>query len=105
MVIEFTSSNFENYSNNNDKLVVIDFWAEWCGPCRLIAPIIHELADEYKDSVIFGKVDVDQENDLAIKFGIRNIPTVIFMKNGQILDKIVGAVPKAKFVEKINALK
>lgn len=103
MVNEFTKSNFESFTNNNN-LVVIDFWAEWCGPCRLIAPIIHELAEEYKD-VVFGKVDVDQENDLAVKFGIRNIPTVIFMKNGQVLDKIVGAVPKAKFVEKINALK
>lgn len=103
MVNEFTNSNFESFTNSNN-LVVIDFWAEWCGPCRLIAPIIHELAEEYKD-VIFGKVDVDQENDLAVKFGIRNIPTVIFMKNGQVVDKIVGAVPKAKFVEKINALK
>lgn len=103
MVNEFTNSNFESFTNSNN-LVVIDFWAEWCGPCRLIAPIIHELAEEYKD-VVFGKVDVDQENDLAVKFGIRNIPTVIFMKNGQILDRIVGAVPKAKFVEKINALK
>lgn len=103
MVNEFTNSNFDSFTNSNN-LVVIDFWAEWCGPCRLIAPIIHELAEEYKD-VVFGKVDVDQENELAVKFGIRNIPTVIFMKNGQVVDKIVGAVPKAKFVEKINALK
>ncbi len=104
MVIEFTSSNFESITSESDKLVVIDFWAEWCGPCRMVAPIIHELAEEYGDRVIFGKVDVDSESNLAIKFAIRNIPTVIFMKGGKVLDKIVGAVPKAKFAEKINAL-
>ncbi len=103
MVNEFTNSNFESFTSTN-HLVVIDFWAEWCGPCRLIAPIIHELAEEYTD-VVFGKVNVDLENELAIKFGIRNIPTVIFMKNGKVLDKIIGAVPKTKFVEKIHSLK
>jgi len=88
----------------SDKLVVVDFWAEWCGPCRLIGPIIHELAEEYGDKVVFGKVDVDNQGTLAGQFGIRNIPTVLFIKDGKIADKQVGAVPKAKFVEKINAL-
>lgn len=104
MVIEFSNSNFESIINETNNLVVVDFWAEWCGPCRLIAPIIHELASEYSEKVVFGKVDVDQESDLAVKFGIRNIPTVIFLKNGKVLDKIVGAVPKSKFIEKINTL-
>jgi thioredoxin 1 len=104
MVLEFTKSNFESVVNETKNLIVVDFWAEWCGPCRLIAPIIHELAEEYTDKVIFGKVDVDQESELAVKFGIRNIPTVLFIKEGKVIDKIVGAVPKTKFIEKINSL-
>jgi len=104
MVIEFTSNNFDEIALKSDKLVVVDFWAEWCGPCRLIAPIIHELAEEYADKVVFGKVDVDSNGALAGQFGIRNIPTVLFIKGGKVVDKQVGAVPKAKFVEKINAL-
>jgi len=103
MVIEFTSNNFDEIALKSDKLVVVDFWAEWCGPCRLIAPIIHELAEEYADKVVFGKVDVDSNGALAGKFGIRNIPTVLFIKGGKVVDKQVGAVHKAKFVEKINA--
>ena len=104
MVLEFTTNNFEEVAMKSDKLVVVDFWAEWCGPCRLIGPIIHELADEYGDKVVFGKIDVDSQGTLAGQFGIRNIPTVIFLKGGKVVDKQVGAVPKAKFVEKINAL-
>jgi len=104
MVIEFTSNNFDEIALKSDKLVVVDFWAEWCGPCRLIAPIIHELAEEYADKVVFGEVDVDSHGTLAGQFGIRNIPTVLFIKGGKVVDKQVGAVPKAKFVEKINAL-
>lgn len=103
MVIELNANNFDEVALKSDKLVVIDFWAEWCGPCRLIAPIIHELAEEYTDKVIFGKVDVDNNSTLAGQFGIRNIPTVLFIKGGKVVDKQVGAVPKAKFVEKINA--
>ena len=104
MVIELTSANFDSYLNESNKLIIIDFWAEWCGPCRLIAPIIKELSEEYGDKAIFGKVDVDQEVELATKYGIRNIPTVLFIKNGKVIDKIVGALPKSKFVEKINSL-
>ncbi len=104
MVIELTTSNFESITKETDKLIVIDFWAEWCGPCRMVAPIIHELSEEYADKVIFGKVDVDSENELAMKFAIRNIPTIIFMKNNKTIDKIVGALPKSKFIEKINSL-
>lgn len=104
MVIEFTDNNFNDLALKSDKLVVIDFWAEWCGPCRLIAPIIHELAEEYEGKVVFGKVNVDDNNNLAIQYGIRNIPTVLFLKDGKVIDKQVGAVPKSKFVEKINNL-
>ncbi|MFY9362485.1 MAG: thioredoxin, partial [Dysgonamonadaceae bacterium] len=87
-----------------DKPVVIDFWAEWCGPCRMVAPIIEQLAEEYKDNVIVGKIDVDENNEATTKYGIRNIPTILFIKNGQVVDKIVGAADKRLFVDKINKL-
>ncbi|MFY9514706.1 MAG: thioredoxin, partial [Dysgonamonadaceae bacterium] len=82
----------------------IDFWAEWCGPCRMVAPIIEQLAEEYKDNVIVGKIDVDENNEATTKYGIRNIPTILFIKNGQVVDKIVGAADKRLFVDKINKL-
>ena len=87
-----------------DKPVVIDFWAEWCGPCRMVSPIIEQLAEEYKDKVIVGKVDVDENNEATTRYGIRNIPTVLFIKNGQVVDKIVGSADKRLFVDKINKL-
>lgn len=87
-----------------DKLVVIDFWAEWCGPCKMVGPIIDELAEEYKDKVVIGKVDVDNNDEATSKYGIRNIPTVIFVKNGEVVDKVVGAGAKSVFVEKIEKL-
>ncbi len=104
MVIELNTSNFDEVVNKSNQLVVIDFWAEWCGPCRMITPIIHQLDEEYEGKVVFGKIDVDQQIELSTKFGIRNIPTVLFIKNGTVVDKQVGAVQKAKFNEKINAL-
>lgn len=85
-----------------DKLVVIDFWAEWCGPCKMIGPIIDELSEEYKDRAIIGKVNVDDNDEVTSKYGIRNIPTVIFIKNGEVVDKSVGAGSKALFAEKIE---
>ena len=87
-----------------DKLVVIDFWAEWCGPCKMVGPIIDELAEEYKDKVVIGKVDVDNNDEATSKYGIRNIPTVIFVKNGEVVDKVVGAGAKSVLVEKIEKL-
>lgn len=104
MAIEITDANFEELVTKSDKPVLIDFWAEWCGPCRLIAPIVEEMSTEFSGKAIIGKCDVDNNNGIAAKFGIRNIPTVLFFKNGQVADKQVGAVGKAALVNKLNAL-
>lgn len=84
--------------------MVLDFWAEWCGPCRMVSPIMDELAEDYAGRVNIGKMNVDENNDIVAQYCIRNIPTVLFFKNGELVDKIVGAVPKDKFVAKIEAL-
>ena len=84
--------------------MVLDFWAEWCGPCRMVSPIIDELYNEYGDRVVIGKMDVDNNDEVVAQFGVRNIPTIVFLKDGKMVDKIVGATPKAKFVEKIEAM-
>src|SRR5690554_3221533 len=102
MAIEITDSNYEQEVMQSDKLVVLDFWAEWCGPCRQISPIIDELSEEYEGRVVIGKVDVDGSTDVTSKFSIRNIPTVIFVKGGKVVDKLVGAQPKQKFVSAIE---
>lgn len=104
MAREINDTNFEEIINKSDKPVIVDFWAEWCGPCRMIAPIIEELSREYADKVVVAKCDVDNNPQIAAKYGIRNIPTVLFFKNGQIADKQIGAVPKNNFVSKLNAL-
>ena len=104
MAIEITDANFEELVVNSDKPVMIDFWAVWCGPCRMIAPIVEEMSGEYDGKAVIGKVDVDSNPNVAMKYGIRNIPTVIFVKGGEIVDKQVGAAPKQVFTAKLDAL-
>lgn len=104
MAIEINDNNFEELVLKADKPVVLDFWAEWCGPCRMIGPYIEELAKEYEGKAVVGKVNVDNAPGVSARFGIRNIPTVLYFKNGEIADKQVGAVPKNKLEEKLTAL-
>lgn len=104
MAIEITDANFEELVMNSDKPVVVDFWAEWCGPCRMIGPIIEEMSGEYDGKAIIGKVNVDNNPGVSAQFGVRNIPTVLFIKGGEVADKSVGAVPKAQLVSKLDAL-
>ena len=103
MALEVTDANFEELVNAG-KPMVLDFWAEWCGPCRMVSPIIDELATEYEGKVTIGKMDVDNNNDVVAQFGIRNSPTVLFFKEGKLVDKQVGAAQKSAFVAKIDAL-
>lgn len=104
MALEINESNFEELVMKSGKPVVLDFWAVWCGPCRMIGPIIEEMHHEYGDKAIIGKVDVDNNNEISVKYGIRNIPTVLFLKNGEVVDKVVGAVPKATLTAKLDSL-
>ncbi len=103
MEVQITNENFESLKNGQLPLVV-DFWATWCGPCRMVAPIIAELAKDYDGRVVVGKCDVEENEDLAMEYGIRNIPTILFFKGGQVVDKVVGAVNKAKLDEKFQSL-
>ncbi len=103
MEVQITSENFESLKNGAQPLVV-DFWATWCGPCRMVAPIIAELAEEYNGKIVVGKCDVEENDDIAAEMGIRNIPTILFFKNGQLVDKFVGASTKAVLDEKFKAL-
>ena len=103
MEVTITKENFASLKTGNQPLVV-DFWATWCGPCRMVAPIIDELAKQYDGKIVVGKCDVEDNEELAAEYGIRNIPTILFIKNGEIVDKIVGAQSKAKFEEKFEAL-
>lgn len=103
MALEITDNNFKEILAKGTP-VVIDFWAPWCGPCKMVGPIIDELAKEYEGREIMGKCDVDENSDLPAEFGIRNIPTVLFFKDGALVDKQVGAVAKPAFVEKVEKL-
>lgn len=103
MEVTITNENFESLKNGNLPLVV-DFWATWCGPCRAIAPIVAELATEYDGRIVVGKCDVEEADEIAMQYGIRNIPTILFIKNGEVVDKNVGATTKSKLQEKIEAL-
>ena len=101
--IEITDQNFESEVIKSDKPVLVDFWAAWCAPCRMIAPIVEELAQEYDGKAKVGKLDVDSNQQTAIKYGVRSIPTVLLIKNGEVVDTIIGALPKTAFVEKLDA--
>ena len=103
MEVTITSENFENLKNG-DKPLVIDFWATWCGPCRVIAPIISKLAEKYGDRLVVGKCDVEDNEDLAVQYNIRNIPTILFFKGGQVIDKLVGAQSEAIVEEKFLSI-
>ncbi len=104
MALELTDSNFDEVVLKSDKPVLVDFWAEWCGPCRMVAPIVQEISKEYEGKAVVGKLDVDNNPEVASRYGIRNIPTILFFKNGEIADKQVGAVPKSVLAGKIESL-
>ena len=102
MALEFTDSSFKTDVLSSDKLTVVDFWAEWCGPCRAIGPVIEDLSKEYNGKINVGKVNVDHNPEVSINYGITSIPAIQFFKNGQVVDKLVGAQPKSNFVKKIE---
>lgn len=101
-VVTITDGNFADEIEGHDGLSMIDFWAEWCGPCRIVAPIVDELASEFADKVRVAKLDVDENQGTAIRFGVRSIPSILFFKNGEHVDTVVGAVPKAHLQQKIE---
>lgn len=103
MALAINQANFEEVMASG-KPVVIDFWAEWCGPCRMIAPVVDELAAEYGDRVVIGKCNVEENDEITVKYGVRNIPTIIFLKNGELVDKQVGACSKDALKAKIEKL-
>lgn len=102
--MDVTDANFEEVVLNSEIPVMVDLWAEWCGPCRLVGPIIDEIGEELAGKVKAVKLDVDSNPNIAVKYGIRNIPTVLFFKNGDVVDKQVGAVPKSVFMSKLQLL-
>jgi thioredoxin 1 len=104
MALEITDANFEELVLKSDKPVILDFWAVWCGPCRMVGPIVDEIHNEYEGKAIVGKVDIDKSPGVARQFGIRNIPTILFFKNGEVVDKHVGAAPKQVLVGKLEGL-
>ena len=104
MALEITDANFDELVKNSDKPVLLDFWAEWCGPCRMVGPVVEELSKDYDGKAVVGKVNVDNNANVSAMFGIRNIPTILFFKGGEVVDKQVGAVPKSVLDANLKAL-
>jgi thioredoxin 1 len=103
MALEITDATFQEVVLNSDKPVLVDFWAVWCGPCRMLGPIVEEVAADFEGKAIVGKVDVDNNQQVSVDYGIRNIPTILIFKNGEVVDKIVGVSPKEVIAEKLSA--
>ncbi|RME95073.1 MAG: thioredoxin [Bacteroidetes bacterium] len=103
MAFEFTDTNFADEAMADGRVAVVDFWAEWCGPCRMIAPVIEQLATEYEGRALVGKLDVDNNPEVAMKYGVRSIPTILIIKNGEVVDKHIGVTTKEALAKKIEA--
>lgn len=103
MAVTITDANFEELVKNSDKPVLVDFWAEWCGPCKMIGPLVEELATDYEGRAVVGKVNVDENPNISMEFGIRSIPTLLVFKGGQIVDRHVGTAPKDVLAKKLDA--
>ena len=104
MTIELSDANFDEIVLKSNKPVMVDFWAEWCGPCHIVGPIISEIAEEYKDKAVIGKLDVDSNNEISVRYGIRSIPTILYFKDGELAHKQVGVAAKSSLVKKLEEL-